>query len=539
MIAASRAQPAASAAKAAMLAGLVYAGLLGAIHLLTPPSPDSAIFDYMGWRVLAGDRLYVDVIEQNWPGAVWIHMVSTALFGNTWWSFRLLDCLLMLQASAALFWMGNRSGLRGTGWIAAALYPLMYLTSSPWITGQRDALVGHLLVAGSVLYLANRGQWRGPGMVVFGLLCALVVMVRPTYLLFPALVVLLELGVHLYGSRPLRPFLIGVGQAAAAFVVSLALVAALGFRSGGLAGWWEAAIQYNLSVYSGSAGLSIYLDAMVWLFQSWHWYLVFGAIGAVLWWRTGDPWVWLLVMALALTCLVSFVVQGKGFGYHLAGVLPVLALFAGHTIAWSAGVIRARRSWPWVLVAVVLVVVALAGTARKLRAVSSQALVLAGVQTMQAHLEKSEFGFEGIDMADLVRVADHIRAHTGPDETVLVWNRGIWINYLAERKMPVPFATVGALAQFKDPPTGLARRWLAAFQQGLDCAPPAYIVLGSQRGWSDETLGDAGSAPAMPASDRALREALRQGYRLETRIGGAELWRRSSPPPQPCPGPAP
>lgn len=535
MTTATHAPPAAAAAaagKAVWALGLLLVAALGALHLLTPPSPDSAIFDYMGWRVLAGDRLYVDVIEQNWPGAVWVHMLATALFGNTWWSFRLLDVVLMLLASGALLWLGGRSGLRGTGGLAAVLYPVMYLTSSPWMTGQRDAIVAHLLVCGSALYLASRGRWGGAAMAVFGLLCALAVMIRPTYLLFPALVVLLELGVHLAGRRPMGPFLRGAGVAAVAFGGALALVAAHGAQTGGLAGWWEAAILYNLSVYSGSAGLPTYLGALRWLFQSWHWYLVFGAFGALLWWRTGDRWVWSLGMALAVTCVVSFVVQGKGFGYHLMGLLPLLALMAGHLLAWAVHALWARQRVTLMLVAGVLIAVALAGTVRKLRSVTPQVQVLLGTQPRAAQLAQSEFGFEGMNMADLVQVAEHLRAHTTADDTVLVWNRGVWINYLAQRRMPVPFATVGALAEFKDPSSGLARRWLDALHRGLACSPPAYIVTGAERGWAD-----AGTAPSrtLPESDRAVLAALQTHYRLESRIGGAQLWRRTSTEAAPCP----
>lgn len=535
MTAAPHESPTARLGTVMLLAGVVYALLAVAIHVLTPPSPDSAIFDYMGWRVLAGDRLYVDVIEQNWPGAVWVHMLSTALFGNTWWSFRLLDAVLMLLASLALFKLGHRSGLRWTGWIAAALYPMMYMTTSPWLTGQRDALVAHLLVMGMALYLAARGRWGGPAMVVFGLLCALSVMIRPTYLLFPALVVLLELAVHLFGARPIGPLLRGASVAALAFAVPLALVAAHGWQTGGLAGWWEAAIRYNLSVYSGSAGLSTYTDELVLMARSWHWYLVFGAAGSLLWWRTGERWAWWLAMAFAVTCVVSFVVQGKGFGYHLAGWLPLLALFTGHLLAWAADTLQERRHRLLMVVAALLIGVALAGTARKLRALVSQVQVLAGMQTWAAHMERSEFHFQGMNMGDLLRVVDHVRANTRPDETVLVWNRGVWINFLSERGMPIPFATVGALAEFNDPSTGLARRWLDTLHRILACSPPIYVVVGARRGWDHGDGVTAVPQQPMAESDRAVLDTLRASYHLETRIGGAQLWRRLSTPTAPCP----
>jgi hypothetical protein len=523
------------AGKLFLLIWLIYAAMLGAIHVVTPPNPDSAIFDYMSWRVMAGDRLYVDVIEQNWPGAVWIHMLSTAVLGNTWWGFRLLDYLLLMLASAALFWMGSRGGARWTGWLAATLYPLMYVTSTPWMTGQRDALAAHLLVLGSALYVGTRGRWSGLWMVVLGLLCALTVMTRPTYLLFPALIVLFELVAHRVTSRSPLPFLKGMSYALLAFAASIALVAAMGARSGGLAGWWEAAIVYNLSVYSGSASAALVLQALIQTVQSWHWYLAFGFIGAVLWFRSGDRWAWLAIMALGLTCLVSFLVQGKAFGYHLAGVLPVLALFTARALAWALDTARGRKGALPVAIAVLMLAIALAGSARKLRAVVPQVEFLAGWQDAQHYLQKSEFSFEGISMADLMAVAERIRSSTSPEETVLVWSRGVWINFLSERRMPIPFATVGALAEFRDPSGKMAQQWLNALQQGLRCSAPVYIVLGADQG---QALGESGHPPPsakLAASDGILRTFLQEHYRKEAEVGAAQLWRRTAAHSDPCP----
>ena len=517
------------------LACLVGAVLLGAALLMTPPNPDSAIFDYMGWRMLSGDRLYVDVIEQNWPGAVWLHALATALFGNSWWSFRLFDYLLLLLASAVLFWTGSKSGIRRTGALAAVLYPVMYVTATPWMTGQRDAMAAHLLLMGLWLYLSVRGRWSVARMTAFGALCALVVMVRPTYLLFPALLLLSEGIAHGSTGRPVSALVRGGLFAFVGFAVPLLVLALYGHRTGGLAGWWEAAILFNLDVYSGSASLSQVVGTLTGTARDWHWYIVLGGVGALLWWRTGDRWAWLGLAALAATCLVSFLVQGKAFGYHLAGVLPILALFAAHTVAWAIEAARTRRSWWLVAVAALVLGVAVVGSARKLRAVAPQIQWLTGGQDRWSYLARSEFRFDGMDMADLVRVADHIRQRTNETDTILVWNRGVWINYLAQRAMPIPFATVGALAEFRQPTEGLALRWLELLGQRLDCAPPAYVVVGRDRGWfPGERSSAAGSAPSI-VSDRRVFDVLLARYEVETHIGGAQIWRLAKPTSSPCP----
>ena len=72
---------------------LAYGVLLGVLYALFPPNPDQQLFDYIGWVASTGGRLYVDVVEQNWPGAMWLHTLAIELFGPTLWASRALDYL--------------------------------------------------------------------------------------------------------------------------------------------------------------------------------------------------------------------------------------------------------------------------------------------------------------------------------------------------------------------------------------------------------------------------------------------------------------
>lgn len=516
-------------------AWILYSFALGALHLVTPPNPDSSIFDYMSWRSLEGDRLYVDVTEQNWPGAVWVHMLSTVMSGNSLWSFRLLDYLLLLAACLALFQLGRFSGFTWTCVVAPPLYQMMYVTSTPWLTGQRDAIAAHILLVTCAVYVSLRGAWRPWWMVLLGSVWALVVMIRPTYLLFPALILLGELFVVLRRDDAVRrrKLIFGACAAATAFLGVLLALAVVGMNTGGLRGWYEAAILYNLNTYSGSASVAQVLQTLMGTVAMWHWYFAFAIIGTVIWYTKGNRTALLLMLGLGITCMVSFLVQGKAFGYHLAPLLPILALFSAQTIAWAVEVVsRHRRQWIWLGIALVLLATALAGSARKLRAIAPQAAYVTGKIDRHTYLAASEFRFEGVSMADALAVATYIESRTDAAHTVLVWNRGVLINFLAKRPLPVPFATVGALLQLRDE-DGPMGNWVGQLRRVLACSPPKYIVVGDEWQLAD-SLTESVHFDQAPQADQLVAAALKLHYQAEIEIGGARLWRLEKSPELSC-----
>ena len=74
----------------------------GLLYLTLPPSPDQFNHAYMGWRLLAGDRLYVDFIDVNWPGVSGLHALATWVFGAHLWSWRAFDFLMFALSAAFL-----------------------------------------------------------------------------------------------------------------------------------------------------------------------------------------------------------------------------------------------------------------------------------------------------------------------------------------------------------------------------------------------------------------------------------------------------
>lgn len=120
---------------------LLWAFSLGR-SLFDPMSFDQALYQYMAERVIAGDRLYVDVWDQNAPGIVAVHWLSTRLVGTSPMALRVFDAVWQALTLAALVGLAWRDGRRWlVGWLAASLYVLCYYSMGYVHTAQREGFI--------------------------------------------------------------------------------------------------------------------------------------------------------------------------------------------------------------------------------------------------------------------------------------------------------------------------------------------------------------------------------------------------------------
>ena len=132
--------------------------------LFDPPGFDHALYQYITERVMAGDRMYVDVWDQNSPGIIPIHWLATHLFGRSPIGLRLFDASWQLLTVIALITLAGRDGRRWrAGWLAATLYTLAYYGTGYVNTAQRDgfAVLPLILAVHAVAPTGTRGT-RGP-----------------------------------------------------------------------------------------------------------------------------------------------------------------------------------------------------------------------------------------------------------------------------------------------------------------------------------------------------------------------------------------
>ncbi len=452
---------------------LVSAPFLCLLYLTAPPSPDQSQFDYMGWLALNGGPFYVGSFDMNWPGKMALHAAGIRLFGVEPWTWRFTDFLLMqvLAVAAARFlWL---AGWRSAPFIFLALYPAIYVTAGFWTAGQRDIVAaGMLFAAAGAAMPGGRGEgWR---VLLAGACVGYAVLIRPTYLSYLAGLMLLE-ALPLATPRPrvlprpVRAVLYPVGAA-----LVLGAMALSGLWRGNLDDFWAQSFVFNLSIYVGSSPQDLLATAERLFIHSWHWFTGLGALGLLIWlWRDRASHAVILAIGLGGTFAVSFLVQNKGFGYHLAGFIPLLIAFTAVALDWlGARAFAPRRPVAGILFAGAVLLV-LAGTAAKIENHRAGLALL-------ARGEIAPVSGWGMTEADRRSVVDAIRAGSGPEDYVAQYGTRYALLYRAERRHSYRYFTPAADQIRPDFP--MYEAWMAEVHAGLSERAPAFVLF--DRRWA-------------------------------------------------------
>ncbi|MEM9974487.1 MAG: hypothetical protein AAF771_09920 [Pseudomonadota bacterium] len=452
---------------------LVSAPFLCLLYLTAPPSPDQSQFDYMGWLALNGGPFYVGSFDMNWPGKMALHALGIRLFGVEAWTWRLTDFLLMQALAAAAAWFLWRAGWRMAPFIFLALYPAIYVTAGFWTAGQRDIVAaGFLFAAAGAAMPGGRGEgWR---VLLAGACVGYAVLIRPTYLTYLVGLMLLEalpLATPLERRLPrvARAILYPVGAG-----LVLGAMALSGLWRGNFDDFWAQSFVFSLSIYVGEAPQDLLATVERLFLRSWHWFSGLGALGLALWlWRDRASHAVILAIGMGATFVVSFLVQNKGFGYHLAGFIPLLVACTAVALDWlGARAFSARRPLATGLfaAAVLLVVV---GTVAKIENHRDGLAVL-------AQGEISPVAGWGMTEADRQQVVEMIRAGSGPEAYVAQYGTRYALLYRAERRHSYRYFTPAADQIRPDFPMYAA--WMAEVQTGLRERTPDFVVL--DRRWA-------------------------------------------------------
>ncbi len=517
------------------LAWAAWTVFLGVLYTGLPGSPDQSLYDYMGWVLASGGVPYVDVADQNWPGKMVLHAIATALFGNHLWSWRLFDYGLLLATCALLWGLARRTQGRAAAWAVVPLYQTMYVLGTGWFAGQRDVVAAPMLLMAVWAFL-GRVEGGPRRLCVFqGLAMTGAILLRPTLGLLAPLLALVD-GVTLRRTgRRLPTWLADHAAVAATMGAALAALALAAVPSGALAAWRDVSLRFVTEVYAGSVGLGeLALDTTRYVLGSWHWYLVLAGIGVVRWWRR-TPLAAAALGAVAVTTVVSLVVQRKGFGYHLGPLLPLLALGMAPLVGASLrALVRRRAGDPHPALAALVLAVVVAGFASKLERLYGPELAWrSGRMPHSAFLADHPAG-DGVSVADAVAAADHLREVVPPGETVLVWGTPVLVNYLAERRSPLRFASMALLSQ-PERDFSLYPAWREEIRRALAEHPPAAVLLVRKRAGTGhlylETRGGGMGSVFAPLVEAALQRA----YGPSQPIGRFDVFLRRVPP-VPSPG---
>jgi hypothetical protein len=504
---------------------LISAPALCLIYMMMPPSPDQAQFDYMAWMSAQGLPYYAQSFDMNWPGAMVLHELGIRLFGVHAWTWRLTDFLLMEGLALLIALFIRRAGFRLAPALFLALFPVLYVTGGFWLVGQRDIIATGFLLAACAMVLPG-GRAEGAKIAVAGALIACAVLIRPTFLSFLIGVMALEaLPLRSPAPRSISRLVRGVTLALGFAVPVLAIVAA-GAALGNLDDWYAQSIQFSLSVYSGDPPQSMTGTAWQLFVSSWHWLTVLGTLGLLLWIaRDGVSHASALVVGAGLTILVSYIVQNKGFVYHLGGFLTILTLLlaiAGDRLMALRNGATGRLSRLGLTAALALaMVVVFGGTAKKLSGMSG---AMADLATGRFELINIPGRLTEDERRAMIAL---IQDGGGPQDRMVQYGILYEIPYRAQRLPSFRFINANAFDLMSESYVHYAA-WTVEVAEDLRDHPPAFVLL--ERKF---VQGDA--PPFIPVDDARpmlalVLEQISEGYAVVFTTDTAILLRKEARP---------
>jgi len=466
-----------------------------------PLGNDPAIFQYHGWALTVGEVPYRDALEFNSPGIIFLHWIVGVLMG---FSDRVF-LLFTLFVSTVAAWgplVEKHLKRNPSAWLAAMVTTLWaYGAITPWDRGQRELFQGIFLLStfGLGVWIQESIKDRVRRGVLLGMGCllgaAVTIKITIAVLLVP-LVVVWFAAERLWNQRPLKQcfatagwIMLGVGFPVAAILLWVQTI-------GAWDGFWQTQWQY-LPIHRGQIGVSL-PNAMSHTLP-WIVLLVGASALGIAFIRRSDKPLSLLVLGTALVGLVAlYLLQGKGWTYHLHIALPLLGLTVGlvvHHGLPASGTLA--RLIPWLGSIAVLIVVA--------------------GNTHYDHgngLVRGEHVGNHWNYSSHQQVATLLQSEGAPSDRVLVNNDEQQLLAMAQRRSATS-CMYGFLCSESQPDPFLASLGLQRAAQVNDRAP-SWVV------WNDQ--------PYQPALDELSANPLIEAWitrrcSLRTTIPPYRVWR--------------
>ena len=503
--------------------------------LFYPLARDQSIFTYVGRVMAHGGMPYRDAWDLKPPAVYvfysWIVQVAEGCHLTYGTTLRGVDMLVVACTVLLLVRVARRLGVLWAGPLAAGWYALLYLRGGFWSLSQAEVWANLPLLGAALFSLSSEEEERRVPLygLTVGLLLGLAALLKWTTVM--AVLPFLLLPLRRKGPGRWTWLLTGV----VGFVLPL-LAAWIWLRHGGA---WEAYAEIQtgfVAPYARVRGPSpgehvtrLLSYTLGWFFKNMLFITLFGVIGV---WRAGGwrPGARRLTLLTLLCAYLSIVLQDKYFGYHWQVLFPMLALQAGMGTLWLVEQLpRGRSRLPdrapapghqgWNAAAGLLFVIAAAllghgsmyvGAAR----VASGQLSWRGwvVRFGRPYLAESSY------LANLW-VADYVRAHTRPGETIQVWGFEPIVYLLTGRYSNSRFF-------FSQPVTVRfsPEAWRGEFMRDLERRPPELFVVvrNDHLPWA---IGRSEDSMAQLAEFDALSRFVAERYREEAQVEDFTIFR--------------
>ena len=298
------------------------ASIILLVTLLLPLGFDNDLYESMGWALYAYHGLpYIASWDHNFPGIVFVHWASIALFGASDFGFRLFDYLVHI-AMAGFYYRVLRTWLSPRTSVLAVIIFALYYASGQWgLAGQRDTYAAFLLLGAVFAFVKLRSNARHASIsaLIMGILCGSTFLMRPTYVFFAISFLILILGLP-NKIRMVSFYLAGCAMPIIAFLLPYV------FIKDGLVQVYDTIIRFNLDVYSEvSVPINLWSHgrAPIFIFAALGLFFAFRERSAARNWQDRT-----MMLLLAASALISPIMMGKYFTYHFEPFMLLVIPFA-------------------------------------------------------------------------------------------------------------------------------------------------------------------------------------------------------------------
>ncbi len=466
--------------------------------LLYPFGRDHGLYHYVGREWLRGAVPYRDVMEQKTPVIFLVYGLAQALFGEHFWSVRVVEVAWVLTVGVALAAVATPRGERalpGMHGATALLVALAYFgTLDFWHTAQCEVGASGLAIV--ALALVHRRAPDPRATVVAGLLAGLAVLAKPTGALLALPVGVLAVARGFAVAPRLRGAVVtGLRFALGALAPFALFVAYLGVHRGALTAAYDVLVRCN-AYYVANEAASHSRAEDVRAVATWatlHLALLltptlaalmgFGAAIGARSWALARRYGGALTMLVLAT--LGVVVQRKFFPYHWGAVLlwlPLPVALAADDLARGAR-LHLRSTALGAAFASALMLFAVTLPWRACEPIEGyQRRATPAWQYARGRIDRAAYlasiAIPHYDLAAQETIGRWLEAHTSPADTVALRNFEPAMYAVAHRRSPSRFFWTPWIAW-----NARAYRrhdWLAEDARALTERPPRYLVTADE-----------------------------------------------------------
>jgi hypothetical protein len=485
---------------------------------------DQGVFAYLGAEVLEGRWPYIDTWDHAFPGLMYLQAMEILLLGKSIAMFRLFDLVYQLTNVYLIYRITRALSGRAASYVAASTYVLIYQGYGWWNTAQREGFGLLFVLLGFWLYLtADRRRPVGTA-VGIGIGLGLAVTIKPTLLALSALYL------PLLARLNRRTVPLALAAAAALLLPALGFVVFY-WLQGELVALYEACISFQTEVYVAR----LRGDDPLWLF----WLSKLRRLGAnaigisvafvpFLFWGQRLRERRMLYLGY-LGSVYAIFAQGTFAGYHYLPGLGLGAVLIGTMFSQVVGFVFGNRELSvgsFRIGAPLLLAHGLVLAALPLYLHWQPFRDLVTLHFLERPRPDECRNRTVFSFAESWDLAEYLKSHTDPEETIQVWGHESLVYYLAERdaagrfQTSNPFVTRGPDGEI----TPMQQRWRREFMRNVVDREPRYVVVVREDNWW--------WAPGQQTSEQLLddfpewKAFIEDHYALERNIGRYLVYRR-------------